>query len=179
VANTWQNWISADTSNGTTNITASTTANDTWYAGTTGTASGGNIWDTWTDDVVAYGSIQPESEEERQRREEASRRREAATARADELLKTLLTPEQVDELDKLSCFIVKAQSGKFYRIKRGRMHNIEELDTERQATATLCAHPNRAIPNADTMLAQKLMLESAEAEFLRIANRSPVRALAN
>lgn len=34
-----------------------------------------------------------------------------------------------------------------------------------------CAHPGELVPDADTMLAQKLMLEADEPAFLRVANR--------
>lgn len=46
------------------------------------------------------------------------------------------------------------------------------LGADRKVQKTYCAHPNDQCPDADTMLAQKLMLENDETSFLRIANPS-------
>lgn len=111
-------------------------------------------------------------EEERERKtREAAKQWEEACARAEILLKSCLTPQQQEELEKRNYFHIEVQ-GKRYRIRRGRSRNVHEVNAQDQVIKTLCAHPYERVPDADTMLVQKLMLESAEADFLRIANHS-------
>lgn len=97
-----------------------------------------------------------------------------AQLRAEALLISALTVEQKEEYAKDKSFTLWA-AGKRYRIKKGRSFNVEELNSDGLKIATLCAHPRDNVPDHDTMLAQKLMLETAPEEFLRLANRSVVR----
>lgn len=99
--------------------------------------------------------------------------REKAKQRAEELLLSFLTPEQRDELQRLSHFHLIVGDRK-YRIKRGRSRNIELLDEAGKPIKKLCAHPIAYVPDADTMLAQKLMLETDEEAFLKLANHTPI-----
>lgn len=161
---TWRAWVDDGTSD---------SDNDIWYTWTTEESSGSSM------PFVAPINIEDLREQRRQqileKVREQERKQKEANKKADNLLKSLLTPEQIKELDEHSCFIVPSPSGdKFYRIKRGRAGNIEELNQKREAVATLCIHPRESVPNADTMLAQKLMIETNEDEFLRIANRTPL-----
>jgi hypothetical protein len=94
-----------------------------------------------------------------------------AKKRADELLKAHLTPQQREELEMKNHFHLLVGAKK-YRINRGRSRNIQLVNEQGVVVKTLCAHPSEMIPDADTMLAQKLMLEANENEFLRIANHS-------
>ena len=94
--------------------------------------------------------------------------------RAQALLLEHLTPEQRRTLDEHKWFIVEGGRSKTkYRIQaeRGLAGNVDVIVNDR-VTHRLCAHcaPN-AIPMGDHLLAQKVMLELAEDEFLRIANR--------
>lgn len=116
-------------------------------------------------------------EAERRNAEEERREKAAAEAdvRAEELLRSLLTPEQIDNLEKQSAIIVKSEMGKQYRIKRGWSGNVEELDDSGKPIASYCAHPGEVVPRADNMVAQLLMLKTQEAEFLRTANRTALR----
>lgn len=80
---------------------------------------------------------------------------------------------QKQTLDKDRCFYLTSSSGKRYRIDRGRSQNVRLVEeTTGKVVRTYCAHPVEAVPDPDTMLAQKLMLETDEAAFLRIANAS-------
>jgi hypothetical protein len=94
--------------------------------------------------------------------------RKAAAERAEKLLEACLTSGQRDQLKKNGWFVVHSKSGRAYQIRRGRARNIVEVNTRR----TYCCHPIDNVPDADTMLAQKLMIESAEEDFLRLANVS-------
>lgn len=107
----------------------------------------------------------------------ASRIREAANGRAERILRESLSPKQCEELQAKGYFDLETirPSGerKLYRIMRGRSRNVQEIDAESgRVVKHLCAHPVALVPDADTMLVQKFMLESAEEDFLRIANVS-------
>lgn len=176
----------------TTNVT---TASSAWTAWTvTATSSSDNIWVQWTsactDASVSMGNlaraIQPETEEQRQGREQREtearvqrekeiREREVAKQKAEALLLSMLDPEQTKELQEKNSFVLVSELANRYRIRRGRSMNVDQLDTEGKKIATLCAHPREAVPDADTMVAQMLMLTNHEQDFLRVANRSPVR----
>jgi hypothetical protein len=94
----------------------------------------------------------------------------AAALRARELLFAHLTPAQHAELERRHGFTVRGSSGRCYRIGFGTVANIEVLDEAGGVEYRLCACPKQ-VPVWGVMLAQKLMLESREAEFLRVAVR--------
>lgn len=98
---------------------------------------------------------------------------EDAEARAEALLRSSLTEDQRQELDARGCFHIEVGE-RLYRIRRGRAGNIyvvkDREDTNVDIIETLCAHPEIMVPDADTMLAQKLWLEFDEAAFREIAN---------
>lgn len=107
----------------------------------------------------------------RERAAKAKLEREAAERRAEELLKSNLSEEQQNDFEKNGWFLIDAASGKKYRIKRAREGNVELLNPDGTRKARYCAHPKIPCPNPDTMLAQKLMLETDEDNFLKVANR--------
>jgi hypothetical protein len=115
---------------------------------------------------------------EAQRREETIRieaERSVAKDRAEKLLRDGLSPRQCEELAAKGFFTLETLSKgqrKIYRIERGRSRNVKQVDDNGRVIKTLCAHPAEYVPDADTMLAQKLWLETAEDEFLRVANHS-------
>lgn len=95
-----------------------------------------------------------------------------ADSRAAELLKANLTEAQRLELAREQSFTVVSRDGqRNYRVKKGWSHNVERIDEAGKRLHTLCAHPSVNVPLYDNMLAQKLMLEHSEDDFLRIANR--------
>lgn len=107
------------------------------------------------------------------RRTQAEGRRQKAELRegnrkALKLLKEMLTREQRRELLKEKRFHVLGQDGKTYRITPKEIHNVFELDGDR-VVKEFCI-VTRGLPSYDQMLAQKLLLETNIAEFLRIAN---------
>ena len=105
--------------------------------------------------------------------EELQKKEAKAKQRAEELLRSCLTPQQQDELNRLNLFHLIV-GDRQYRIKRGRTRNIELLDESGRPIKKLCAHPGEYVPDADTMLAQKLMLETDEEAFLKLADHTPV-----
>jgi hypothetical protein len=125
----------------------------------------------------------PEECAARAAREQAARERwraerQEAQRRAAILLREHLTHEQIEELMQERHFRVQAPSGIVYRIDVGYARNVRRLDETGRPIETYCIHPADAlgIPEEDSMLAQKLMLETSEADFLRIANRHPADA---
>lgn len=92
---------------------------------------------------------------------------EEAKRKARALLTAQLTPQQRDSLERLGYFDVDI-AGKQYRIRQGTHGNVRLLEAGKE-TVSFCAQPN-GVPAEDAMLAQKLMLETDEAAFLRVAN---------
>ena len=97
-------------------------------------------------------------------------RREDAGKRAKVLLGSVLNKDQQGDLDKSGYFDVEV-SGRKYRITPGA--KVIALDHKGKAMHRLCIHPEfrHDLPVEDIAIAQKLMLETRESEFLRIANK--------
>jgi hypothetical protein len=186
-ATTWTVWVMNDSS------TSATTEGvwGNWTSGTNYTVT--NVWVSWAGTTngnypvtAPYTPPLPETEEQRAAREERARlhreqqqAREAeclvAQERAEQLLRDQLTIEQVAQLVQGNYFDVISESGKRYRVQRGRSKNVALLDGER-ITKRYCIHHDYDVPSPDVMLTQKLMLETMERDFLRIANVHPADA---
>lgn len=97
-----------------------------------------------------------------------------AKKRALDLLLENLTPEQQKTFEEKKWFVVEGGKSKTqYRIraKDDLVANIDVIDGER-TKHRLCGHCNASkVPLGDQLLAQKVMLEFAEDDFLRVANR--------
>lgn len=117
-----------------------------------------------------------EAEEYRQRQVVAEGELSKARDRAEKLLHEALSPIQLEDLKANGHFHLEVHSqngdSRRYRIKRGRSRNVQQVDASGKVLKHFCIHPREAVPDADTMLAQKLWLETMEQEFLRIANHS-------
>lgn len=143
-----------------------------------------NATDDWYGSVLGntypcYGGIMaqpPETAEEKaarlKRAEEVEARRKAASLRAEHLLFTILTPSQVKQYTD-DDFIELVVKGRTYRIRKGYSRNVELIEAGKP-TIRYCAHPADAYrtPVPDAMLAQLLMIQHNEAEFLKVANRT-------
>lgn len=92
--------------------------------------------------------------------------------RSARLLVRCLTPAQRKEFERERAFTVRGTSGQLYRITYGTTSNVEVVNASGEVLSRLCAGPT-GLPTPAVMLAQKLMLESAEREFLRIAAQGP------
>lgn len=112
-------------------------------------------------------------EQEMQQQREDQRRRAAASDRAGELLLEHLTPQQRETYANNGWFVVEGGRTKTkYRIRGGTLvANIDVLDRRDRSTHRLCGHAQSHIPMGDQLLAQKIMLELAEDDFLLLANR--------
>ena len=136
------------------------------------------IWQSWTvtssstlapPDFQAYAQPVPTPEElaENERWRATAAEAEAA---AERLLREHLDAEQVAQLERDRAFVVSVSSGRRYKIKRGRQGNVVEIDARGRSLRKFCIHADLYVPDPDTMLAQKLLLETDEAAFHRIAN---------
>ena len=101
--------------------------------------------------------------------------RSAAEVRARRLLCSMLNSKQQAELDDKGHFHVEVLGGlcrskRVYRIERGMMGNVKLLDKNGKPTHSYCIHSDSRLPYEDHMLAQKLLLETDEKKFLKIAN---------
>jgi len=109
-------------------------------------------------------------------------KRRLARIKAMHLLEDHLAPEQKKDLRRYGFFkmYVRNEAGeeKVYRIHKGIAQNIDLVEEGKKGDKvidTLCAHPD-GVPEGDAMLVQKLMLETNEKDFLKIAKRwNPVR----
>lgn len=183
---TWKYWVSCDS--GTASTANTWTA---WTSGTSATSSNSSTWRVWIDGEAQSVKIstypQPTAEQLEQRRIEAERRqaewraqeeaRKAEDAKAEataqELLEHFLTPEQRETMERVSEIAVKSQSEKTYLVKKhGR---VQELNEAGQVIAEYCIIPSTHLPPQDAMLIKKLMLETDESAFLKIANRTRIQ----
>ncbi len=192
---TWIYWVSSNCDNATTS-----SLNTTWirwcdspsYTTETTDCTDG-VWVFWaTARPVQYSTretinIQPKTEEELQKeREDAAKReaeqkaemelreatRRAAREKALQLLLENLDENQTEVFKNTGAIPVTSPSGRKYRIVKGRSRNVEELDETGKKVKNLCFHPSEQVPDFDTMLAQKLMLELHEDRARQIANFS-------
>ena len=106
------------------------------------------------------------------RRDFVFRRQRAAADRSRELLLSCLSESQRAEFERTRGFTARGASGQRYHIGFGTVANIGVLSERGELLYRLCAGP-ADVPVPAVMLAQKLMLETREAEFLRIAVRHP------
>jgi hypothetical protein len=108
------------------------------------------------------------------RAEQRALEEKEAKEKAEQLLLDHLNQNQVKTLKEKSFFdldvISKDGSSRKYRIRRGRAGNVNLLGPNGKPVKSYCIHPNVICPDQDTMLAQKLMLETNEEEFLKVAN---------
>lgn len=97
--------------------------------------------------------------------------KDRAKVKAKKLLIEHLSTAQRDEYEKTGSFVVTVE-GTRYRIDTGRSGNVKEYDQAGKLIYSYCIHPREDVPDEDTMLAQKLLLETDTPAFKRIANRS-------
>jgi hypothetical protein len=187
----WSNWIGYTTSESTTSgssiITTDYDPFHTWVTDSTAsTATTSVIYSYWIDeyqtaqinrakmlrlDVERQQRCQELVEQQRREFEQRQQQQSSARRKAKILLLENLDQEQQKEFKKEGFFFVKSPSGRLYRIREGRSINIDLMkgNSRIEVEKRLCAHPEIACPNEDTMLAQKIYLEKMEQEFLRIA----------
>lgn len=97
-------------------------------------------------------------------------RYQVAAQRADQLLISILNEVQRRHLRDHGFFFVRGREH-LYRIRKGRVANVDLVGPNGEVVDRFCAHPLIDCPLGDVMASQKLMLETDEAGFVRLANR--------
>ena len=142
---------------------------DGWY-GFTQQAVYGSIY-------PSYGEWRQETTEQRIAREEREVKeraaRSAAEKRAEQLMFSILKPEQVRQYRDHGYFETEIDDRVYSIHKRGHSQNVE-LVVKGKVIAKYCAHPENAYqtPVQDTMISQLLALHHNEALFLKTANKT-------
>jgi hypothetical protein len=88
------------------------------------------------------------------------------------LLQSWLSAEQAEQYSSYGYFEVISDTGRRYRIRHGKMMNIDELDSVGNRLCEWCFLPVGKLAAGDVMLAQKIALETFERQALAVANRS-------
>ena len=106
--------------------------------------------------------------------------RSEANRRANELLRSVLTREQYDQLTRKGYLDIKSprDPGCMYRVPR-RQGLVKVIEQGRHK-ANLCLQPREAVPDDDIVVIHKLMIEADEETYLQAANTfapAPVRRL--
>ena len=97
-----------------------------------------------------------------------------AEQKAHALLCAWLSPEQARQYSSQKHFeVIGSDTGTRYRIRHGRMVNIDQLDSAGDRVCVLCVVPEGNLAASDCMLAQKIALEMFETKALAIANQRP------
>ena len=176
----WYNWNNTSTTLITTN-SASTSVTWSQWATTGGTASS-NTWQYWTGTGTTISTVNypGPTEEEREAARIADKKRERQRKEAEERAEKILT-ENLDEEQKKSygehkVVPITTAKDRKYLIKKGRAGNVYRIDEHGKEVERFCIHPDEAVPDQDTMLAQLLWLRWMEEDFLRIANMTRLAA---
>lgn len=167
----------------TTGSTTSAIADDLTLVCTTTSSAALETWVVWngarTNAATEYWSPEarinapPSQEELEAQRAEAARyrrERDEANARAERLLVENLSLRQRDEYHRNGWFVVFGRNRMRYRIRKGTIGNIDVVNPAGDVVHRLCAHIAEQVPDADNMLAQKLLLEHDDESFHRMAN---------
>jgi hypothetical protein len=102
--------------------------------------------------------------------------RVGAEARARKLLIEHLNPLQRQQLKDYGWFeVIGGTTGRTYRIWAHRY--IANIHAPKEGWKFCACCADLSLPTSDHVLAQKIMIESDERRFLRIANRNPVAPL--
>jgi hypothetical protein len=100
-----------------------------------------------------------------------SRSRAPAEQKSIALLRSWLTPEQLNQGDMRGEFeVIGGDTGTHFRITFGTAMNIHQLDHTGKSFARWCFRPEGKLAVGDVLLAQKIALENMERRALALAN---------
>lgn len=167
----WLNWTTVSDTNTTNSVTFTNWVNVVDLRQETRAAEGERLAARQRISEEARARRAAEQERWRVQREEEDRKRKAAAEKAMVLLRSCLTDEQNRDLAAHGHFFVKAPSGNLYRIDTGRAGNVKRVDPQtKRMLETLCIHQRERVPPGDTMLMQKLLIETNEQHLRAWAN---------
>lgn len=97
---------------------------------------------------------------------------EDAKKKAQDLLRSWLSPDQAKQYDEKKYFeVVGSDTKKRYRVYQGRQQNVWEVDEKGDKVCGWCFLPEGNLVEGDVMLGQKIALETNEREALKKANK--------
>jgi hypothetical protein len=100
----------------------------------------------------------------------AIRDRQSAALKSFVLLREWLSLEQLAQMETKGHFeVIGSKTGKRYRIYSGTLQNVYELDKKGRPVRGWCFAPEGYLPAGDVMLAQKIALETDEADTMKVA----------
>lgn len=164
-ASTWLDWNTLST----TSTSCSTGSSATWRVWT----GPNQVAVSRSESYAAIPKITEEQRAENERRlREHVRQQKTIQQRATKLLLQNLNREQQREYVRTKQFKITLSNGNVYLLQRVWSGNVYRLNEQNLATCRYCLHFKTTIPYEDLLLAQKLLLESNEAEFLQRANKT-------
>lgn len=95
---------------------------------------------------------------------------EGAAVRAMDLLYSCLNDEQREMLRAHKKFRVVSNKLNIFEICEGKTHNIYKLDMQGKRVENWCVLPQGELAMGDVLLAQKVWLETDEADTAKFAN---------
>mgnify|MGYP001558038694 CR=1 FL=1 len=96
-----------------------------------------------------------------------------ALEKSKQLLLDNLNDEQTAHFTADKSFIVVAPDNQRYRIQKKMSYNVSLLDKDNCSKQFYCTvFEDKTIPVYDLMLSQKIMIESGDNNFFRLANKS-------
>ena len=103
--------------------------------------------------------------------------RRAARLRAERLLARSLHPQEAAQLRRCGYLAIPSPTipHRVYRIPRRR--EVVTVYEHGRPVLELCVQPATPLPAAEVVLMHKLLIEGAEADYLRLANAFPVSPL--
>ena len=104
--------------------------------------------------------------------DEAQERFRRANEKSIELLKSWLSPEQLEQYETNGSFDVRGSDGGRYRIGPPSPFNIRVIEPEGHCGSAYCVVPKDISPAGDIQLAQKIALETDEEGTIRQANKA-------
>lgn len=101
------------------------------------------------------------------------RQRQQVEERVEQVMCSVLSPEQYAQLKTSGYLDIPSPSNpkRVYRIPYG-LGMVAVLEGGR-CVERLCAQPTASIPDQETVVIHKLMIEGDEQEYLRLANHFP------
>jgi hypothetical protein len=94
-----------------------------------------------------------------------------ADRRANELLRSVLSSEQYDQLTRKGFLAIKSPRDQARTYPVPREPGLVRVLEEGKQAGSLCLQPLEKVPNADMLVIHKLMLEADEETYLQTANR--------
>jgi hypothetical protein len=94
-----------------------------------------------------------------------------ANRRANELLRSVLTPEQYRQLMWRGYVDIKSPRHQERTYRVPRVSGLVRVIERGRQTASLCLQPLEKVPDADHVVMHKLMIEADEETYLQTANK--------